>query len=603
MSANIGAIPITAGHAPGEHPEHGGGNYLTHGKGIKSWLLTLDHKRIGLMYLVSVLAAFALGGTFAIILRTMLWNGANTGEPVKDAAAAAASWQTYNVAFTTHGAVMVFLFIIPAIPAILGNFVLPLMLGAKDVAFPRLNLLSYYLYVGGALFFIYVLLSGVVHAMFGVILPGGWGLDTGWTFYTPYSTARSPGAVTAATLGAFVAGFSSILTGVNFIATIHMLRPKGMTWFRMPLFLWAIYSTSLIQILATPVLAITLLLLVAERTLGVGVFDPALGGDPVLYQHFFWFYSHPAVYIMVLPAMGVISELIATFSRRHIFGYNFIALSSVAIALLGFIVWGHHLFVSGQSPLANAIFSLLTFSVAIPSAIKVFNWTTTLYKADIRLKTPFLYAAGFVSLFTIGGLTGLFLGALSTDIHLTDTYFVIAHFHYVMVGSMLFAFLGGMYYWWPKMFGRMYNENWGRVAALVVFVGFNLTFFPQFVMGGHGSPRRYATYPAKFVSEHRMSTVGAYTMGLGMLMVALNWAHSLRRGRPAPANPWGANTLEWRTPSPPPHDNFPEAPVAGDPYDMHGWHENKATGEWTLNKAEHHTVDGPPHDPTDSRTH
>jgi cytochrome c oxidase subunit 1 len=399
-------------------------------------------------------------------------------------------------------------------------------------------------------------------------------------------------------LGAFILGFSSILTGVNFIASIHMLRPKGMTWFRMPLFLWALYSTSLIQILATPVLAITLLLLAAERTLGVGIFDPALGGDPVLYQHFFWFYSHPAVYIMILPGMGVISEIISTFSRRHIFGYNFIALSSVAIALLGFIVWGHHLFVSGQSPLANSIFSLLTFSVAIPSAIKVFNWTATLYKGDIRLKTPFFYGAGFIMLFTIGGLTGLFLGAVSTDVHLTDTYFVVAHFHYVMVGSMLFAFLGGMYYWWPKMFGKMYDENLGRIAAVIVFIGFNLTFFPQFVMGSRGMPRRYASYPIKFVSEHHLSSLGAYTMALGYTLVAINWLHSLMRGKKAPANPWGANTLEWRTPSPPPHDNFAEAPVAGDPYDLHGWKEDKVTGGWFLDKAEHHTVDGPPHDPT-----
>jgi cytochrome c oxidase subunit 1 len=450
MSANIGAIPLTPDRVP-EHPEHGG-NYLTHGKGILSWIFTLDHKRIGIMYMIFVLSAFALGGTFAIVLRTLLWS------PVDPKAAnAAQAYDFYNHVFTLHGAVMVFMFIIPSIPAILGNFVLPMMLGAKDVAFPRLNLLSFHIYVLGALFFVYVLMSGILHSAFGISLPGGWGLDTGWTFYTPYSTSSSQGAVTAATLGAFILGFSSILTGVNFVATVHMLRPKGMTWFRLPLFIWAIYSTAIIQILATPVLAITLLLLIAERTLGVGVFDPALGGDPVLYQHFFWFYSHPAVYIMVLPAMGVISEVISTFSRRHIFGYNFIALSSVAIALLGFLVWGHHLFVSGQSPMASAIFSLLSFAVAIPSAIKVFNWTSTLYRGDIRLKTPFLYAAGFVMLFTVGGLTGLFLASLSVDIHLTDTYFVVAHFHYVMVGSMLFAFLAGFYYWWPKMFGRMYN--------------------------------------------------------------------------------------------------------------------------------------------------
>src|SRR4051812_26565620 len=539
MSAHIGAIPITTDRP--EHPEHGD-NYITHSEGVMSWLFTLDHKRIGIMYMIFVLGAFALGGTFAILLRTLLWSPADPLSPH-----AAASYDFYNHAFTLHGAVMVFMFIIPAIPAILGNFVLPMMLGAKDVAFPRLNLLSFHIYLLGAVLFVYVLLSGVLHSAFGINLPGGWGLDTGWTFYTPYSSSTSHGAVAVATMGAFILGFSSILTGVNFIATTHMLRPKGMTWFRMPLFIWALYATAVIQILATPVLAITLLLLTAERTLGIGVFDPALGGDPVLYQHFFWFYSHPAVYIMILPAMGVISEVVSTFSRRHIFGYNFIALSSIAIALLGFLVWGHHLFISGQSPLANSIFSLLTFSVAIPSAIKVFNWTSTLYKGDIRLKTPFLYAAGFIMLFTVGGLTGLFLGALSTDIHLTDTYFIVAHFHYVMVGSMLMALLAGLYYWWPKMFGRMYHENVGRIAFVIIFVGFTLPFFPQFVMGSRGMPRRYASYPIHFVSEHRASTLGAYTMGVGLSIVALNLLHALKRGKPAPANPWGSNTLEWRT--------------------------------------------------------
>jgi cytochrome c oxidase subunit 1 len=593
MSANIGAFPISTDLIPEENRP--GDNYLNHGKGLLSWIFTLDHKRIGIMYMISVLTAFLIGGAFAMLLRTLLLHPVDA---IADPAGAAKAYDFYNHVFTIHGAVMVFMFIIPAIPAVLGNFILPMMLGAKDVAFPRLNLLSFHVYVVGALFFLYVLISGILHSGFGIQLPGGWGLDTGWTFYTPYSTARSSGAVAVATLGAFILGFSSILTGVNFIATVHMLRPKGMTWFRMPLFIWAIYATALIQVLATPVLAITLLLLTAERTLGVGVFDPALGGDPVLYQHFFWFYSHPAVYIMVLPAMGVISEIISTFSRRHIFGYNFIALSSVAIALLGFLVWGHHLFVSGQSPLANSIFSLLTFSVAIPSAIKVYNWTATLYKGDIRLKVPFLYAAGFVMLFTVGGLTGLFLGALSVDVHLTDTYFVIAHFHYVMVGSMLFAFLSGMYYWWPKMFGKMYHEGVARIAMVILFCGFNLTFFPQFIMGSQGSMRRYASYPARFATEHHLSTMGAYTMGVALVLVALNWIHSLLRGAPAPANPWGSNTLEWRTPSPPPHDNFKETPVAGDPYDLHGWVQIPGKDEWVLNKSEHQTIDGPPHDPT-----
>jgi cytochrome c oxidase subunit 1 len=549
-------------------------NYLTHDRGFMSWAFTLDHKRIGLLYMGGVLTAFLLGGTFAVLIRTFLLTP--HAWMFKDKVQA---HLFYNNMFSLHGAVMVFMFIIPAVPAVLGNFVLPLMLGAKDVAFPRLNLLSLYCWFGGAIFFSYVLLGGVFHAAFGVQWPGGWGLDTGWTFYTPYSTNYASGTVPA-TLGAFILGFSSILTGVNFVATIHTLRARGMAWFRMPLFVWALYATSLIQILATPVLAITLLLITAERTLNVGIFDPHIGGDPVLFQHFFWFYSHPAVYIMILPAMGVISELISVHSRKHIFGYNFIALSSVALALLGFIVWGHHMFVSGQSNLANTIFSILTFSVAIPSAVKVFNWLGTLYKGSIRFTTPMLYAMGFILLFTIGGLTGLFLGALMVDIPLHDTYFVIAHFHYVAMGSMLFAFLGGMYHWFPKMFGKMYHERTGQIAAIIIFIGFNITFLPQFVAGTKGAPRRWAEYPEQYQKYHVMSTCGAYMMTTGLLIVAFNWLHGLMRGRPAPDNPWGGNSLEWHCPSPPPHDNFAVPPVADDPYNMGGWEYDKTIGGW-----------------------
>jgi cytochrome c oxidase subunit I len=560
----------------GPLPVAGADNYLTHGKGILSWIFTLDHKRIGLMYMWIILASFFLGGVFAVLLRTELISP--SPKLVSDPQQA---WELYNHIFTLHGAVMVFMFVIPAIPAIMGNFILPLMLGAKDVAFPRINLLSLWLFALGGAFFVYVLLGGILGAINpDLALPGGFGLDTGWTFYTPYSTSRSMSGVVPATMGAFIMGFSSILTGVNFIASIHMLRPPGMTWFRMPLFLWSLYATSIIQVLATPVLGITLLLLIVERTVGVGIFDPALGGDPILYQHFFWFYSHPAVYIMILPAMGIISELIVSFSRRHIFGYNFIAYSSIAIALLSFLVWGHHMFVSGQSPLANAVFSLLTFSVAIPSAIKVFNWTATLYGGSIRLHTPMIYALSFLVLFSIGGLTGLFLGSLATDIHLHDTYFVVAHFHYVMMGSTLFAFLGGMYYWWPKMFGRMFNDRWGIIAAIVIFIGFNLTFMPQFVAGTQGMPRRYATYVPQYQIYHQISTIGAYVMALGLVAVGLNWLHALWRGKKAPANPWGGNTLEWRTPSPPAHDNFTHPPTARDPYDVNAWRYEHAISGW-----------------------
>jgi len=423
---------------PGPGPEASEDNYLNHSRGLGSWLFTLDHKRIGVMYLISILTAFFLGGMFAVLIRTeLLLPGRTMMDP-----------DTYNQMFTLHGAVMIFLFIIPGIPAALGNLVLPLMLGAKDVAFPRLNLCSWYLWVIGSVFALSSIILGAV--------------DTGWTFYTPYSTTTNT-SVISMTTGAFILGFSSIFTGLNFIVTIHKLRPKEMGWFDMPLFLWGLYGTAIMQVLATPVLGITLMLLIAERALGVGIFDPALGGDPVLYQHFFWFYSHPAVYIMILPAMGIISELISVFSRKHIFGYRFIAFSSIAIAILSFLVWGHHMFTS-MSPLANMLFSALTYSVSIPSAIKVFNWLATMYKGSIDLRTPMLYALSFMFLFTIGGLTGLFLGTLALDVHLHDTYFIVAHFHYVMFGGTVIAFLGGLHYWWPKMTGKMYSEKWGRLA-------------------------------------------------------------------------------------------------------------------------------------------
>jgi cytochrome c oxidase subunit 1 len=526
-------------------PKTGSGsdNYLVHDKGFLSWALTLDHKRIGIMYLGSVLAAFALGGLFALILRTELLT---PGRTIID-------HDTYNQMFTLHGAIMVFLVIIPGIPAALGNIALPLQLGAKDVAFPRLNLASYYLWLIGAIF---MLTSLVMNAA-----------DTGWTFYAPYSTSTET-AVAPAAMGAFILGFSSIFTGLNFIVTIHKLRPPGMGWFRMPLFVWALYSTALIQVLATPVIGITLLMLIVERLLRIGIFDPALGGDPVLFQHFFWFYSHPAVYIMVVPGFGVIGDLIPVFSRKRIFGYKFIAVSSLAIAFLGFLVWGHHMFVSGQSVLAGSIFSAITFLIAIPTAIKVFNWIATMYKGRIHLDTPMLYALAFLWVFTIGGLTGVFLAVMNVDIHLHDTYFVVAHFHYVMMGGAITALLGGIHYWWPKAFGKMYDEKQGRFGALLVFAGLNITFFPQFIMGSRGMPRRYYNYLPEFQDLHQLSTIGAYMLGLGFLMTAFYLLKSLKSGPPAPANPWGSRTLEWTLPSPPPYYNFHHAPtVTRGPYD------------------------------------
>lgn len=520
------------------------GSFLTSRRGVLSWLLTLDHKRIGIMYLGTVLAGFALGGTLALLIRLKLLYPGN----------AVMSPETYNRIFTLHGVIMIFVFIIPAIPAALGNFLVPLMVGAKDVAFPRLNLLSLYVFWFGTA----VALSSLVHG----------GVDTGWTFYVPYSTSTTT-PVIATTLGAFIMGFSSILTGLNFIVTIHKLRAPGMGWFRMPLFLWSIYATSIIQILATPVLGITLLLLIAERTLGIGIFDPKLGGDPVLFEHFFWFYSHPAVYIMILPAMGIISEIIAVHSRRRIFGYRAIAMSSVAIALLGFLVWGHHMFVAGQSPFAATLFSFLTFFVAIPSGVKMFNWLATLWRGSIRLTVPMLYVLGFLFLFAIGGLTGLFLGMLAVDVHLHDTYFVVAHFHYVMVGGTLMAFLGGLHHWWPKITGRVYSERLGQLAWALVFIGFNATFFVQFILGSRGMPRRYYAYADKFHFFSAFSTVGSWILGAGLVLTAVLFIRSLRSGKAATANPWGGATLEWMTSSPPPTENFDRRPVVTHgPYDF-----------------------------------
>jgi cytochrome c oxidase subunit 1 len=511
-------------------------NYLNATRGLKSWLFTVDHKRIGLMYLASVVAAFLIGGVFAMLIRLELLT---PGRTMMDA-------EAYNKAFTLHGAVMIFLFVIPSIPAALGNFALPLMLGARDVAFPRLNLASYWLYVAGALLAVGAMLTG--------------GIDTGWTFYTPYSSTTG-GAVSMMTLGAFVLGFSSIFTGINFIATIHKLRAPGMTWFRMPLFAWSMYATAVIQILATPVLGITLLLLVMERAFHVGIFDPKLGGDPVLFQHFFWFYSHPAVYIMILPGMAVISEVIPCFSKKTIFGYKAVAYSSIAIALVSFLVWGHHMYVSGQSAVASAVFSFLTFLVAIPSAVKVFNWLATMYRGSISLEAPMLYAISFLLLFAIGGLTGIVLGALSVDVHLHDTYFVVAHFHFVMMGGTVMAFLAGLHYWWPKMFGRMYSEKWARVSAALIFVGFNVTFLSQFVLGSRGMPRRYYNYLDQFQPLHMFSTVGSWILAAGLFLMAGYLFASLRKPMDAPANPWSATGLEWQTPSPPSTHNFDHVPV------------------------------------------
>ncbi len=512
-------------------------NYFNADYGVLSWLLTKDHKRIAILYLASITLMFAIGGFYAMLVRLELLT------PKGDLLSA----EAYNRAFTGHGIIMVFFFLIPSIPAVLGNFLIPLMIGAKDLAFPKINLLSWYIYMIGAGF----AMSAILHG----------GLDTGWTFYTPYSTAFAGGPVVTAALGVFIAGFSSILTGLNFIVTIHKMRAPGLTWFRLPLFVWAHYATSVIQVLGTPVIAVTLLLVALERTFHFGFFDPARGGDPVLFQHLFWFYSHPAVYIMILPSMGVISELVTCFSRKRIFGYGLIAASSFAIAVIGFLVWAHHMFIAGISVYSAMVFSALSFLVAIPSAIKVFNWTATLYKGSVSYQTPMLYALGFIGLFTIGGLTGLFLATLGVNVHVTDTYFIIAHFHYIMVGGAIMGYLGGLHFWWPKMTGRLYPEWWARVSAAVVFIGFNLTFFPQFILGYLGMPRRYHAYPDEFQVLNVMSTAGASILAAGYVLPMVYFAWSMRYGQLAPANPWPATGLEWKADSPPLPDNFVETPV------------------------------------------
>jgi cytochrome c oxidase subunit 1 len=512
-------------------------DFLNSETGVKSWLLTTDHKRIALLYLSSITIMFFVGALFALIIRLELLT------PKGDLVQA----DTYNKMFTMHGLVMIFFFLIPSIPTVLGNFLIPLMIGAKDVAFPKLNLLSWYVYDIGALMFIYTILTG--------------GIDTGWTFYTPLSTSFVASSVVIGALSIFVVGFSSILTSVNFIVTVHRLRAPGMTWGRLPLFVWASYATAVIIVLGTPLIAISMALIALERIFGIGFFDPLIGGDPLLFQHLFWFYSHPAVYVMILPGMGVVSELMTCFSRKRIFGYPAMAMAILGIAVFSFLVWAHHMFVAGISVYSAIVFSMLSYFVAVPSAIKVFNWTATMYRGSIYLLTPMLYALAFVGLFTIGGMTGLFVASLGIDVHVTDSYFVIAHFHYIMVGGMVTAFMGGIHFWWPKISGRMYPEGWGKVAAAIMFIGFNLTFFPQFVLGYLGMNRRYWEYDAHFQVLNVLSSAGASILGIGYLLPLGYFIWSLRHGAPAGDNPWNAAGLEWTTTSPPPRENFEETPV------------------------------------------
>ena len=554
------AVPAD-GPAPGDRV-----HYLTNGYGWKSWIFTVDHKRIGILYLVSVSIFFMIGAAAAGLIRYNLISPNGMLSP-----------DAYNKVFTAHGLVMVFLFLVPVVPGVLGNFFVPIMIGARDMAFPKLNLLSWYIYMAGALLMLWALLSG--------------GVDTGWTLYPPYS-AKSQTNVLPVGLAIFISGFSSILTGLNIIVTIHRMRAPGMTWSRMPLFVWAMYATSLIMLLATPVLAVTVVMLAVERVAQIGIFDPALEGDPLLFQHMFWFYSHPAVYIMILPGMGIISEVVTCFSRKNIFGYKAVAWSSVGIAVVGFLVWGHHMFVAGQGYYLGLVFSLLSMFVAVPSAIKVFNWLATLYKGSITFHAPMLYALGFIALFTIGGVTGLFLSTMGTDRHLHDTYFVIAHFHFTMVGGMVMAYFAGIHFYWPKMTGRMYSDFWSRLASIIMMVGFFMTFIPQFVVGYLGMPRRYHAYPPEMQVLNVLSSAGSTVLAIGYMFPFTYLIHSLFYGKKAGPNPWGATGLEWETSSPPPTHNFLKTPVVTQmPYEYALPTAPKPTyGESEPGKGEHNVV-------------